>query len=493
MATATASEQGLKLIKLEVDHVLRVDAVSVDANGKHVQVNGKNGAGKSSLLNALFGALEGLSAKDFPEPIHRGAKKGTVRLDLGELIVERTWTEKSQRLRVTAKDGSEYTSPQKVLDSLLGRFAMDPSAFMRRRPQDQVDDVLNLAGVAPPVDRVKAIATGLVDDVRKLEPHHAESADAYLMRLSADESGMFYLRRRSAHQNADRALKALEKQRAEVEAAGGAIDAESQPLSASDLIAQVERLNQRADQRRQAERHFEEQQRILNDGHNLLTELIEEKTKAKDEIEELRKKLAEKEKALDVLDGRINIGRSKLEELKGEVATAQAAVAAIEDPRERILTVREQIKTIEATNENLTRRRIATEQMERYSLEVESAQAAHKREEEALEALRYLRKHLLDDIDLGVPGLAIGDGELTLNGISFRQASQAEQIRTACAIAFRQNPKLKLLRLDEAEHLDSESKRIVFEMADRYGWQCIMASVSDSDELVVEIVEREAA
>jgi hypothetical protein len=53
----------------------------------------------------------------------------------------------------------------------------------------------------------------------------------------------------------------------------------------------------------------------------------------------------------------------------------------------------------------------------------------------------------------------------------------------------RQNPRLKLLRIDEGERLDSHSRETLLRIADEHGWQVILTCVRDGDALKVEIVD----
>ena len=46
----------------------------------------------------------------------------------------------------------------------------------------------------------------------------------------------------------------------------------------------------------------------------------------------------------------------------------------------------------------------------------------------------------IEKADMPVFGLTLGDGTVTLDGVPFDQASDAEQLRTSCAIAMRGEP-----------------------------------------------------
>ena len=62
--------------------------------------------------------------REIPEkPVRDGSKKGTVMCDLGDIIVTRSITEKGGgQLIIKDKDGKKYSSPQTLLDSLVGKL-----------------------------------------------------------------------------------------------------------------------------------------------------------------------------------------------------------------------------------------------------------------------------------------------------------------------------------------------------------------------------------
>lgn len=135
----------MRIISLTAENVKRLRAVDIAPDG-HVQViTGKNGAGKSSVLDAIWLALGGgPAAKGTVRPIRDGETKASVRLDLGDLVVTRTWTESGTTLKVESADGAKFSSPQKMLDDLVGRLSFDPLAFTQLPAKAQRDALLSL-------------------------------------------------------------------------------------------------------------------------------------------------------------------------------------------------------------------------------------------------------------------------------------------------------------------------------------------------------------
>lgn len=126
----------MRIVKLEVSNVKRLSALEIVPKGSKVTLAGKNGAGKSSTLDCIEMALAG--GKTIPtEPVRRGARKGYIVLDLGDLVVERTFNGNKTALVVRDAAGVEQRSPQAILDALCGRLCFDPLQFSRAKPAEQ--------------------------------------------------------------------------------------------------------------------------------------------------------------------------------------------------------------------------------------------------------------------------------------------------------------------------------------------------------------------
>ena len=78
----------MKIVKLNAENVKKLVAVEITPSGEIVTISGKNGAGKTSVLDSIWWALAGTSNIQ-AQPIRKGQNKARIRLDMGELIVER--------------------------------------------------------------------------------------------------------------------------------------------------------------------------------------------------------------------------------------------------------------------------------------------------------------------------------------------------------------------------------------------------------------------
>ncbi|MEV5001986.1 AAA family ATPase [Nocardioides sp. LML1-1-1.1] len=148
----------MKIIKLTAENVKRLKAVEITPDGTMQVISGRNAQGKTSVLDAMWLALGGgTAARTTPRPIRDGEEQASVTLDLGDLTVTRVWKAgKSSALTVTAADGAKYSSPQGVLDALVGQLSFDPLAFTRLSAREQRDALLELVDLDVDLEDIAA-------------------------------------------------------------------------------------------------------------------------------------------------------------------------------------------------------------------------------------------------------------------------------------------------------------------------------------------------
>ena len=117
----------MKIISLKAENVKRLHAVEITPDGNVVVISGRNGQGKTSVLDSIAMALGGASASKLTtKPIREGQKEASVTVDLGDFTVTRKWRGSNSNLSVMSKDGAEFRSPQRFLDEKLGALSFDP-------------------------------------------------------------------------------------------------------------------------------------------------------------------------------------------------------------------------------------------------------------------------------------------------------------------------------------------------------------------------------
>lgn len=172
----TESQPHMRIVQLTAENVKRLKAVEITPKGAVQIIAGRNAQGKTSVLDAIWMALEWKAAgKVTPRPIRDGEDEGKVVLDLGTLTVTRTWTAKGTILLVTNAEGVPQQRPQELLDSLVGMLSFDPLEFSQMGDKEQVGTLLSLVKLPFDPITLEAERQALYDKRRLVGQDHTRA------------------------------------------------------------------------------------------------------------------------------------------------------------------------------------------------------------------------------------------------------------------------------------------------------------------------------
>ena len=437
----------LQIVKLTADNFKRLKAVVIEPHSDVVKICGRNEAGKSSTLDAIWAALGGKDASP-DKPIRDGEKTASVTLDLGDLIVTRKWTEKGNYLEVTDAEGAPFASPQKVLDKLYGKFTFDPAAFLAEK--DQRAALLHVVDLAPDWKAFKA-ASGMAVAVP------LEIRDP--LRYIGDVRKTVYEKRRDMNRDAKAAESRVDVAREQVP---DGIDLDAEPPNVNALL----------DERKAAEQAHKAHEGLRRElagvqGERERTELNIEKWK--EQIEDIKRNLVNAEALLNEINENITAEQGFIEQ-------SAAALPDLDAIDVRIAEVSELQKSF-----------AAVKNLKAVESEYKAAQDAAAAVDSKLTAIDNFTAALLDGVQMPVAGLGITDDGITLNDIPFSQCSHAQRLKTAVAIGMAANPKLRILRISDGEKFDSASWAIIEEMAAENNFQVWVEQMDESGQVGVYI------
>lgn len=403
----------MRVVKLEADNFKNLKAVEITPTGDMVVVGGKNEQGKSSVMDAIWVALKGRGVAP-PKPIRIGEEECRIALDLGELRVIRKFTAReggtyTDSVKVENAEGLRYGKPQEVLDALLGQIGFDPSEFMRLKPEQQADRLLQMVPLAVDLDDLAA----------------ADASD--------------YQNRRDVNRDA-----------AQVKAQLDGIPKEDVPEGAPDREALVARLGEAAETnsaiehdrmaRQQTERNIAATRETIKGMRDRADELRrqaetldEEAGKAQAAVDATEREF----KDLPPLPEPVDVAKARQ-----ELNEADAVLSAIERQQRRA-TLATRHEAMVAQSEGFT-----------------AAMAARDKE----------RSDALQAAKMPIDGLAFatderGKASVLLNGVPFEQASSAAKLKASTKIGMESNPDLRVLRISDGSLLDEDSMRMLAEMA----------------------------
>ena len=415
----------MKIVNLQAENIKRLVAVEIAPDGNMVEITGRNGAGKTSVLDSIFWVLAGTKPHQ-SKPIRQGQTEARIRLDLGEIVVKRTFRDVgggkvTTRVTVETPAGAKWGSPQTMLDDLLGTLTFDPLAFARMDATRQYDALKTLCGLD-----LDALAAANRDDYRERTDWN-----------------------RAAHER-----------RAAAAQIGIPEDAPTEAVDVAGLVAQISA----------GEETNRDRSAFLHDVARR-----EERAATRDrEAEVGARRAAGLRREADLLDVAAAAKSAEAEKERGFIREMGDPPEAF-DPG----PIQARIGDAQRINGLLAQR----EQRDRFLAEAaeaeKSAEALTKRmEERTAEA-----KAAVEAADMPVDGLSLDEGRVVYNDLPFDQASDAEQLRVSCAMAMRDNATLKVIRVRDGSLLDEDSLRVLGEMADAADYQVWIERVDTSGKV----------
>ncbi len=425
----------MKIIELQSENIKRLKAVRIKPDGSLVQITGKNGAGKTSVLDSITMALAGGDV--IPEkPIREGEEKAKVVVDLGDIKVTRTWTANDKTyLAVETKEGAKYPSPQALLDKLTGRLSFDPLAFARMEGKKQVETLRQLTGV----------------DFSQVNKKREE---AY-----------------SERSQVNREIKNLEIRLSSLPDT----DAPDDEVDISFIMEDMDKAQRIKECNNEKRQLFSD----LQKEHNNYVERAESISLSISDIEVQINKLQDQIKHL-------NEKKSECHHLINKTADQLKAmhveIKILGDPNMSIYA--EKMKQAHETNGAVRAKRARLALAAEITTQKDLSDALTVK----IEGIDKEKEATLSQAKFPVTGLSFDESGVTYNGIPFSQASSAEQLRVSVAMGLALNPKIRVILIRDGSLLDEDNLRVIAEMAEVNDAQCWIERVA-TDERVGVVIE----
>lgn len=434
-----------KILELRAENVKRLKVVELVLGDGVTPIAGRNGQGKTSVLDAVEMAFGGKSS--IPrKPVRTGETKASivVKLDNGLVVTRHIKPDGTGTLKVQNGDGATFSSPQAQLDALVGSLSFDPLAFSRMKATEQYETLRRLMG----------IDTSAIEAAHKKAFDSRTDVNREVKRLEGELSGII------RHEDAPAAVVGIVDLTTELEAA------RAYEQSIVDLDAEAERAKCVVEQGR---RTYSATQARIKSRHEQIVTLREQITK-------LEKGITDDEAELATIKAD---GEAKVIFADTLAARAKELRATAPDTK----GIRRRIENVEDIN-------ALVRQNARHA-EVSAKLAERKAESDALtERLASLdaeKAALIEAAPVPMPGLALADGEVLLNGLPFDQGSGAEQLRASVAIGIALNPKLRVLLVRDGSLLDRDGLRLLGDIAAQHDCQVLLERVDTTDGVGIVI------
>ncbi len=424
-----------KIIKLTSQNVKRLSAVEITPDGNLIVIGGKNGQGKSSVIDSIFYALGGKDALP-PKPVRDGQPGAEITVDLGELVVTRTFTAAGgTSLVVKNKDGAKYPSPQSILDKLVGTLSFDPMEFVRNEAQQ-------------------------AETLRKLVGLDFKEQDAKAKALYDERTAV------------NREVKSLAAQVAATTEYNFLPDVE---VSTADILKEQREASEKNATLAKNRAAIEEERRFITQCEKNRDLLTDEITKKKAEIVALELQIAEREVLRRNATDQI---RSRLEALERWSPAVRSEVDIDLAP------FADRARKVDETNQKIRSNKARKKFVESHA----AAEAKSKALTEQIDTIEAAKTKAISEAKFPIPGLSFDvNGNVIFNGVPFAQASSAEQTKVSIAIGIALNPTLRVLLIRDGSLLDPDNLAMVADIAEEKDVQVWMERVSTGGEVSVVI------
>lgn len=440
----------LKISKINIHNLLGIEDLEITPTGNIIEVSGRNGRGKSSVLESIKGAL-GIS--DYSKLLRNGEESGQVTLDLGDMRLERKYTEKGDKLKLQGKVAgtdsySNLTAPAKILKGLFNPNSINPLSLLTAKPKELLDAVLMAMPMTVDGKYLSEIAEGaeVVTD-----EHALVVIDKVTKEIFTERTGV------------NRDLKTAKTTMEQLEA------------TLPEVIPSTDELEQEIEDNNTAIESIKSSARKV--GRVVRQQYSEQILAKEDEVLAVEADIQALLEQIDILkETKANL-QGDLRSLNTERDTkAEAAVEAelgkVDDLQERNQQLSKQMSELGVYSN--TQKQVA-----QWASQVKTAQKKANGLTSSLEKLQEYKEKLCED--LPIDGLEIKDGNLYYNDVVFETLNTAAKVTLVIELAKLSAGDLGIVVIDNSEHLDTDTYKAFIKEAAKTDLQFIVSRVDDCD------------
>lgn len=475
----------MKISKIKIQNILGIQDMEITAGGKFNIIQGQNGKGKTSVLEAIKLALG--SGSD-ATVLRKGETKGQVVLLMDDdTEVSATVNHEGKVSRSLVSNGEKSKQPSTDIKAIADAIGINPAEFISN-PKARAEIIIKALNYKVDAQELKEMfgvdfpegGIEVLDEVRKYLfdqrtgvnrakkekestikqmnqaidktiPHHAE-IESTIQALRTEVESI--LSQVSQARNEVKSKYFEEEESLKKFGVDAAIDAETK----------IRQIKAEAQSKETAERaKMDEEIRSIQEKYGKLISSI--KDTAEQDIRAVRvlsdSDIDGKKKLLSELQAKIDAEtKEKTETLLSLRAKKLEEISAMQERLKQSIQQEQIVKTV---NE-------MTEQADSLSAESELFTAN-------IQVVDEMRKDAFKSIP--IEGLTVEDGKVMIDGIDFDRVNTARQVHVAMQVAAMRNSRLKAICVDGIECLDSDSMVAMMDWADGNDCQLFVTRVTD--------------
>jgi DNA repair exonuclease SbcCD ATPase subunit len=439
------ADKTMKIQHVSIKNLLGIQELEFDA-GNWNAITGKNGQGKTSVLEAIKAAIKGGADATL---LRKGAEKGEVVLILDDgTEIKKRVTAKTTTVDVTDPQGKKVTRPSDVIKELTDTLSVNPVEFLRASKKDRVKVLLESMPLPLDAAHLSKIS-GIPVEPPRADTNALAIIDMVRQQVYDDRTGT------------NRAIKEKDATINQLRLA--------MPEAPEGVTGSEDELQAQRDQ------HQKSYQAEMDRITAKLAGIQSANTTKKEQLRAEAQEKIDKIKADLLAD--INAIDTEARRIEG-LATNQRQKA--NDTRiEALMPINQALAAIRANRDAAAKREQTQKVIKTMEDDLKDLQADATKQTEAIDAIDAYKEELL--ASMPIPGIEVRDGEIWRHGINFDRLNTAQQVEIAVNIAEMRVGDLRLVCLDGCELLDSDHLAELEQQTQDAGLQVFVTRVTDGE------------
>lgn len=473
----------MKVSRLIVKNMFGIKETELD--GRSIELSGTNGAGKSSVIDAIKYGLTNQSDRDLIIKKGESEAEIIIETDTGLKVARKKREDKADYKRIT-QDGKDIPSPEKLLHELYTPLQLNPIEFIDLPRQDQNRMILDLIDFPWDLNWIQEkfgeIPAGVDYQQNILQ----------VLEQIQSEKGVYFLNRQDINRDIRNKLAFIEDIAKDIPSGYNASYWEQYNLGEkykklTEIKQQnnvIERAKLFKSQRDNKIRGLQADLQIEISGID--REVENRKTILLTRIEQLKGEIQNAETELNGLQEKRNdkvaLAESKYNEavakLDGDMQTADKYCDL---PLQDVSDLQSEIEMAEQMQKHLNEyKRMQNMQADIEGLRVQAQELTNK-----IELARELPGEILKTANIPVEGLSVENGLALINGIPVSNLSDGEKLSLCVDIALSKPNSLQIILIDGVERLSDDNRNLLYQKCRDRGLQFIATRTTNANELEV--------
>ena len=473
----------MNITKIKIKNLFGIS--EYEADGSSVELAGKNGAGKTSVIDAIRYALTNKSDRKYI--VRRGETEGEILIETDNgLRINRKARTTQADYKSVKKDGREVGSPESFLRDIFTPLQLNPVEFISLPEKQQNAIILDMIEYPWDMQKIKEWFGEIPSWV-----NYDQNILAVLNDIQSVNGEYF--------QNRQDINREMRNKRAFIEEIASAIPAgyeveKWEKASAGPVYQKIERIRKENEEIQKAKsllelrdnkvRKFEADREIAKTS--IAREIGARRTQIENEItrmeDQIRNLKAEKESLAEKMADKTAVIE---EQFKAAVAKYDAEVEAYAEYRDKEPQSTKELEEEAAMIENMKAHVNEYRRMQGLQSDVEILKEESELLTERIEKARSLPGEILETANIPIAGLTIKDGVPLINGLPVSNLSDGEKLDLCIDVAIQKPNGLQIILIDGVEKLSTSVRETLYKKCKDKGLQFIATRTTDDEDLTV--------